>query len=132
MPKYPHMSPKEEELWDRYLAWSPHRFLMLTYDLHLGDHAPLDPSWEPWLVTLVLATSRLRVDVIGETEKEIIIFEVKERAGMSALGQLMAYEALYREEYRPEKPLRKVVITDRTRSDMGVLLPQFGVEVVIV
>jgi len=132
MPKYPHMSPVEEKLWDRYLRWSPHEFLRLTYDLHLGDHAPLDPVWPEWLVRLVLATSRLRVDVIGETVDAIYIFEIKDRAGMGALGQLMTYEALYREEHKPTKPIKKVIITDRTRSDMAVLFPQFDIEVVIV
>ena len=132
MPRYPHMSPGEEALWDRYLAWSPRVFLKLTYDVHLGDSAPLDPAWEPWLVNLVLATSRKRVDVIGETKSEVIIYEVKERAGMNALGQLLCYEALYREEMKPRKPIRKVVITDRLPPNMAALFPQFGVEVVIV
>ena len=126
------MSPGEEKLWDRYLAWSPYAFLKLTYDLHLGDSAPLDPTWQPWLVNLVLATSRKRVDVIGETDKEIIIYEVKERAGMNALGQLLCYEALYREEYKPTKPIRKAVITDRLPPNMEILFPQFNVEVIIV
>jgi len=132
MPRYPHMSPGEEKLWDKYLAWTPYTFSNLTYDLHLGDSAPLDPTWEPWLVNLVLATSRKRVDVIGETESEIIIYEVKERAGMSALGQLLCYEALYREEYKPTKPIRKAVITDRLPPNMDILFPQFNVEVIIV
>lgn len=132
MPKYPHMSPGEEKLWERYLAWCPYAFSALTYDLHLGDSAPLDPTWQPWLVNLVLATSRKRVDVIGETDKEIIIYEVKERAGMNALGQLLCYEALYREEYHPTKPIRKAVITDRLPPNMEVLFPQFNVEVILV
>ena len=132
MPKYPHMSPGEAKLWDRYLAWSPHRFLTLTYDLHLGDSAPLDPSWEPWLVNLVMATSRKRVDVIGETEKEIIIYEIKEYAGMGALGQLLCYEALYREEYKPTKSIRKTVITDRLPPNMATIFPQFNIEVILV
>jgi len=132
MPKYPHMSPGEEKLWERYLTWCPYVFLHLTYDLHLGDSAPLDPSWEQWLVNLVLATSRKRVDVIGETEKEIIIYELKEYAGMNALGQLLCYEALYREEYKPTKPIRKTVITDRLPPNMEILFPQFNVEIILV
>jgi len=126
------MSPKEVELWDRYLTWSPHVFTKLTYDLHLGDSTPIDPTWEPWLVDLVMATSRKRVDVIGETDKEILIFEVKEYAGMGALGQLLCYEQLYREEHSPTKPLKKVTITDRLPPSMGVLFKQFNVEVVLV
>ena len=132
MPKYPHMSPGEEKLWERYLRWSPYVFLRLTYDLHLGDSTPMDPTWEPWLQTLVLATSRKRVDVIGETDKEIIIYEVKEYAGMNALGQLLAYEALYREEYHPTKPIKKVVITDRLPPSLATIFPQFNVEVILV
>lgn len=132
MPKYPHMSPREEELWDQYLVWCPHRFLSLIYDLHLGDSAPIDPTWEPWVVDLVMATSRKRVDVIGETEKEIIIYEVKDRADMSALGQLLSYESLYREEYQPTKPVKKVVITDRLGYSMSRIFPLFDIEVHLV
>jgi hypothetical protein len=83
-------------------------------------------------VNLVLATSRKRVDVIGETASDIIIYEVKERAGMSALGQLLCYEALYREEYHPTKPIRKAVITDRLPPNMFALFPHFGVEIILV
>jgi len=126
------MSPAEEALWDRYLVWSPHSFLRLTYDLHLGDHAPLDPTWEQWVVDLVKATSRKRVDVIGETEREIIIFEVKDRADMSALGQLLAYESLYIEEYEPKKPIKKVVIADRLGYSMARIFPTFNIEVILV
>lgn len=132
MPKYPHMSPTEEKLWDRYLRWSPHEFLRLAYDLHLGDHAPLDPTWPEWLVRLVKATSRKRVDVIGETADVVYIFEVKDRADMSALGQLLVYEALYIEEYRPTKPIKKVVITDRLGYSMARVFPEFDIEVIIV
>lgn len=126
------MSPGEEKLWERYLTWAPTQFQKLTYDVHLGDSAPMDPTWPPWLVNLVLATSRKRVDVIGETDKEVIIYEVKERAGMSALGQLLCYEALYREEYKPMKPIRKAVITDRLPPNMEILFPRFNVEVILV
>jgi len=79
-----------------------------------------------------MATSRKRVDVIGETEKEIIIYEIKEYAGMGALGQLLCYEALYREEYKPTKPIRKTVITDRLPPNMATIFPQFNIEVILV
>ena len=126
------MSPGEEKLWERYLRWCPYTFTKVTYDLHLGDSAPLDPTWEPWLVNLVLATSRKRVDIIGETDKEIIIYEVKEYAGMNALGQLLCYESLYRDEYKPMKPIKKVVITDRLPPSMEMIFPQFNIEVILV
>jgi len=129
---YPHLMPLEVPIWERYLASTDLEFTSITYDVHLGVGVPPDPSWPTWLVKQVAAVSRKRVDVLCETADAVYIFEIKPRAGMGALGQLLAYEQLYRNEYHPTKPIIKVALAERVESDVPAVFAQFGIRLVVV
>ena len=130
--EFTHLLPLERPIWGRYLASTGEEFLSLVYDLHLGDGAPVQPEWTPGTRAVVAAVSRKRVDVIGETSDSVIIFEVKPRAGMGAMGQLLTYRELYLREMRPTKPLRMVVVCERVEPDVPRVYGQYGIEIALV
>ena len=130
--EFVHLLPLERPIWGRYLAGTSEEFLSLVYDLHLGDGAPVDPSWSSGTAAIVAAVSRKRVDVVGETADSIIMFEVKPRAGMGAMGQLLNYRALYLRERRPTKPLRMMVVCERVEPDVTRTYAQYGIEIALV
>jgi len=130
--EFVHLLPLERPIWAKYLAATTEEFLSLVYDLHLGEGAPVDPSWSEGTAAIVAAVSRKRVDVIGETAGSIIIFEVKPRAGMGAMGQLLNYRALYLRERRPTKPLRMMVVCERVEPDVTRTYAQYGIEIALV
>lgn len=130
--QFPHLLPLERPIWARYLESTTEEFLSLTYDLHLGAGAPVDPAWSDGTARIVAAVSRKRVDVIGETASATIIFEVKPRAGMGAMGQLLNYRELYLAEYKARKPLRLVVVCERVEPDVLGTYGQYGIEVAVV
>ena len=131
MPKvvFPHMLKDEVEIWKRFRQIDPIPFLKLDYDVHVGTLpsglGPLTPEME----SLARAIYRKRIDVVGETEDEVWIIEIKPRAGMSTLGQLISYEALYEKEFSPTKPIRLAVVCERTEQDMEDLLVQYGIDI---
>ena len=126
------MMPLERPIWRRFLERTDLVFVRLEYDLHLGRGSPIDPSWPEWLVRQVRAVSRKRVDVVGHTASEVIIFEVKPRAGMSALGQCLSYRELYVREKAPTLPVRMMVVCERVEPDVPVVFERYGVEVTVV
>lgn len=130
--EFTHLLPLERPIWARYLAATTEEFLALTYDLHLGEGAPVDPAWSPGTAAIVAAVSRKRLDVVGETADSIIIFEVKPRAGMGAMGQLLSYRELYLREHRPSKPVRMVCVCERVEPDIPRIFGQYGIELAIV
>lgn len=130
--QFTHLLPLERPIWARYLAATSEVFLSLVYDLHLGVGSPIDPSWPEWLVRQVRAVSRKRCDAVGETATHVVLFEVKPRCGMSALGQLLCYRELYVAEQRPRKPLRMVCVCERVEPDVSLVFASFGVEIVVV
>jgi hypothetical protein len=132
MEGFTHLLPLERPIWARYLEATGEEFQSLTYDLHLGEGAAIDPTWPEWLVRQVRAVSRKRVDVIGETSGAVILFEVKPRCGMSALGQLLCYRELYVAEHRPRKRVRLVCVCGRVEPDVSGVFASFGVEIAVV
>lgn len=130
--EFRHLLPLERPIWARYLASTTEEFLSLVYDLHLGEGAPIDPALSPGTQAIIAAVSRKRVDVVGETASSIIIFEVKPRAGMGAMGQLLTYRELYLREIRTTKPIRMMVVCERVEPDVPRVYAQYGIEIALV
>lgn len=130
--KYPHMKPQEVVLWDRFLGHMPWDAERIRYDVRVGEgEAP--PSDAPaWARKMVWALSTKRIDALVHTPQEIVIVEVKQRASLSAVGQLLGYLALYTRQERPRKPIRLVCVAERVAPDMGIIFQEYGIEVYLV
>ena len=132
VPRYEHMLPDERSIWHRFIVPRESNFIRIIYDLHLGEGTIPPPGASEQVKAVVAATSRKRVDAIGETPADITIFEVKQRAGMSALGQLLNYRALYLKEYNPRKPVRLAVVCERLEPDILPTFRSYGIDLFIV
>jgi len=53
-------------------------------------------NFEKYAEQVAIATLNKRIDLVIENEKEVWIFEVKERLNPSALGQVLVYAELYK------------------------------------
>ena len=116
--RYPHMRASEAAVWSQFLSQCEFPFLSVVYDLHLGEGVPSVVGEPEWLTRLKLAVSRRRVDAVAETSVDIWIFEVKERIGLSALGQLLTYFDLYVATYPVSKSVMLGAIGHRIEPDI--------------
>lgn len=132
MAKYPHMKPKETMIWDRFLARLPWEAVDIRYDLRVGEGARPAAGSPDWVNRMVYALSTKRIDAVVETRDEIIIVEVKERAALSATGQLLGYLALFVRQERPQKPVRLVCVAERVAPDMEIIFGEYGIETYLV
>ena len=129
---YPHMLEDEARIWTKFLQTTALEFQKITYDVHLGQGILPLPGEPDFMKDLKLAVTRKRVDAVAETADDIWIFEVKPRAGMSALGQLVNYFELYQQEYRPTKPLMLAVICEREEPDIRHAYDLYAVNIILV
>ncbi len=149
--RYPHLGPIEVEIWEEFLRKTDLKFIKLEYDVRVGEPkvpkyyydryrtlkklAEVDPKYKFELkvveatIKCFEALTKLRIDVVGETEDAIWIFEVKPRAGRSALGQLLAYAYWYERQYRPTKPIKLAVVCAEVDHNMLPLFERFGIYV---
>lgn len=130
--KYPHLGKHEERIWDAYVEEFGLPDGRITYDTRLGEGAPVDPGWPEWMKAMVRVLSQKRVDVIAEARFSIIIFEIKRRAGLSCLGQLLGYEALMFKQKAGWKPVTLVAVCEEIEPDMLDTFDFYKVQVVVV
>jgi len=59
---------------------------------------------EPWKSMWEYLTAK-KIDMVIHKPDKIMLVEVKQKISASAYGQLKLYEKLYRDQYKPTKPL---------------------------
>ena len=128
--KYPHMLPAEVRRWDAFLERHGRPEGDVSYDVHLGKGAPIDPDWPAWMGPMVRMLSTHRVDVLIERPDEVVIVEVKGVAGMGAVGQLVGYEALWVQERGARRPVHLLLVCERVEADMKSVFAWYEIEVV--
>lgn len=151
VPRYPHMGPEEAKIWHKFLAITDLNFIRIEYDVHVGtgyipdylmkEYLRRKEQYEKGIITYkefheieavvksITALTQLRIDAVGETDREIWIFEVKPRAGRSALGQLEAYRFWYVRQFRPSKPVRLAVVCYDVDKNLEPIFQSKGIEV---
>ena len=129
MLEYRHMMPLERPIWSRFLEATDLEILAVEYDVHVGRGAEIDPAWSEATKRQVLATSRKRIDAVLHTPEAIIICEVKPRAGMGALGQLLAYRQLYIKEHPTGREVKMAVVCERVEPDVPEVMAQHGITI---
>lgn len=131
-PRYPHMLPNEVELWDRFLKVTDIEFIRFEYDVHVGEIIEAPPGTPDYLKPMLEAVYRKRIDAVGHTADAIWVFEVKNRAGLSAMGQALAYKELYIVEFRPVLPIRMGVVCEMKATDVDYLYRLHNIHLFVV
>jgi len=122
----------QTELCELFLAKYGEYFERFEYDVHLGEGVPLKHIYPPEIVRAAKILTQKRVDVVGYRGEEVWIIEVKPDAGLSALGQLLGYRALWiRDRGEPAK-LELAVVTDILNPDEEYLFEYYDIRTYIV
>lgn len=129
MAKYPHMLPNEIPIWERWLALYGKDFKNFRYDVHVGEGVDPGKDVPEKYRQLAKMLTQKRIDAVAERNGEIWIFEVKPDAGLSALGQLLAYRQLYRRDFKETRPIKLAVVTTKVNKDEFWVFNQHGIVV---
>jgi hypothetical protein len=129
--KYKHMLPQEVKIWDAFIDRFGLPVGEVSYDVHLGEGAAVDPDWPSWMKTMVRALSTHRVDVAVERPDEVLIIEIKKYAGMSAVGQLVGYEALWLQQEGTTRPVGLVCVCEAAEADMVTVFAFYEIELIV-
>ncbi len=125
-----HMAMLDKAIWIRYLEQGGTQFAPFEYDIRVGDGVNMPPTSTAYDIRAAKALTTKRIDVVCSLPFEIRIIEVKQRAGLAAIGQLIGYADLYQKTYAPQLPLMKWLVTDELQPDMANLLDQNGIHFV--
>ncbi len=131
MPTYPHMLAEDTEVWSKYLASPLVPIKELWYDVHVGIGIRLEPGASDMDRRIAAGISRKRIDVVAAVGGGFWVIEVKPRANMVALGQVLTYSRLFTLDYAPRGEVWPVIVCDSADEDLVAQFDELGVAVVV-
>jgi hypothetical protein len=112
-----------------YLIAHQNDFDRVEFNVGLGPGITLWPGAEPWLQKAATASSKPRADMIGYRGDTATLVEFKGRIGPSALGQLLTYSHILRQDNPKLLQVYKVAAGNSVQEGLPQLWQQYGVSV---
>ena len=97
--KYEHMIPQEATVWNRFITAYPEKFDSCDYDWRVGDGMILNPDWEENIKRMAVMITQKRIDVLAWNGENPTIIEIKNRAELSTMGQIIGYHDLFVKDF---------------------------------
>lgn len=129
---YPHLMPGEIPIWEAWLQTHQGDFDSFEYDVRVGESIVPPPDLEANLHDMAVSLAKKRIDVVARKDGQPTIIEIKQYAGLTALGQLFAYPVLYAWEFPNETLPKVLLITTRILPDIKNLLETFDIQFTLV
>lgn len=121
------MFPLDIEVWDRFLDEYSALYETFVYDCRVGKKTWVFPHWNSEYKKNARELSQLRIDVVGFRDSTIDIIEVKPRFSSSAIGQVLAYREAFSKDFKPDKPVRAVVVAGEIDPNLQPLIERLKV-----
>jgi len=125
----PHMSSQDWAIWQRWHAFRAKDFMGFYYDCAVGEGTkPPEGGTDKQRAAWIRITQK-RIDAIGIRADAIWIIEVRPSAGSSAMGALLTYDHLLKDDNPFALPIRLALVTDATDNDFRRVLKAYGIQV---
>lgn len=128
----PHLSPEDLALWRRWRPLHERDYEGFHFDVRLITPQALPPDLEPNIRRMWLMNTAKRIDVLGVKRDRLDIIELRDNAGLSAIGQLLGYWARLSKEPIVDRPLHMLLVTNRLDPDVVEAARLHSIEVEIV
>ena len=130
--KYPHLKANETEIWSRFIEKYPDVLESVEYDVLVGKGADVEAEESEEMRKDIEYLTKKKIDVVGFTDNEIWVIEIRQRAGLDIVGKVVSYVELYRDIAPTDKALKGVLITDLKMPDVEELCQRFGIQYFLV
>ena len=128
--KYPHMAPADVEVWEQYLKFHRAEWDSFDYDVRVGKGVDPGPAFPANIRRDAMMLTQKRIDVVGYRGEETWIIEVKPRAGLGAVGQLVGYKTLYEQEHGQGSVTGLLLVCQVADDDVKEAARAAGIQVV--
>ena len=119
--RYPHLAKNEVQIWDRFIKQNPEWAERADYDVPCGEHdiLPADTpqhTKEDWDYL-----RSWKIDVVAYKGRIPFIIEVRPRANLGAIGEIVSKATMFMEEHPEFSEVEPIIITDQERPNMREL-----------
>ena len=125
--KFPHFTLEEAKVLEEFQKRFPY-FTNWRYDVKLKsrklDLAKID---DPILKKMWYHLTAKRIDAVCEDNENIYIIEVKRYMMASGIGQLLVYQYMFNEQFKPKKNIKLWLISYYPDPDVEHIANQLGI-----
>jgi len=124
------MGTRDFIIWQRYHTFHWESFQKFYFDAAVGLGAAMPADTPDKLAKHWTRLTQKRIDVIGIRKDAVWIIEVRDSAGTSALGAVLSYMHLIRDDNPFSLPLRGAILTDHADRDMRAVMKDYGIQLI--
>ncbi len=120
------------EIWERFVLMFPNEYDSVDYDVRVGEGiAPLAHLPDN-IKRDARALTQKRIDVVGWNGESPTIIEVKSRAGLGVLGQILGYQILFNKDFPNIQKPGLLIIAGRIAPDDAYVLSESMIKIIVV
>lgn len=136
---FPGLVPIESALWRSWLQDHEQDYDRFEYNVHVGEGINIaprvlegDPELQDKIRRQFQQATQKKIDAVGHQGPSMTIFEVEERPGPRALGQLLTYRELLHAQRPPVAPTNLGLIARRLGPDMRAVFERSAIKIWLV
>lgn len=129
---FPGMLPREILVFKSWLRLHEAEYDRFEYNVRLGEGHDPGPQFPAEARRMAIMNSQKRVDAVGWKSDQPTLIEVKDRAGFSAIGQIVGYDALWRHQNPTSAAPKLILVCNRFANDILQVLQRQGIELAVV
>lgn len=130
--KYPHMIKAEATVWNRFIDEYPDYFESCDYDWRVGDGMVLLDEWDENIKRMAKMITQKRIDVLGWNGHQSTIVEVKNRAEIDTMGQIVGYFDLFTRVFVNFPDPELLIVCHMIGPDDRFVMEKHKIKIVIV
>lgn len=130
--KYPHLIGEDSDVWTRFIDKFPLYFDTVDYDVKVGKGSNTDSISEEQYRTFWTQLTKKRIDVVGYKNNFVTLLEVKKRASLFTLGQIMGYKFLYLRDHVDVPMVLTLIVCSSISPDDIDILNHFRIRFLVV
>jgi hypothetical protein len=115
--RYSHILEPDRTLFQLFIESNLYPYTNLDFDVRVGTGRDPGPTFPDHIRRMAIHLSQRRIDCVAHTLTFIHIIEVTYSAGLTSLGQLMAYPSLYAKSFPTPLPIIPLLVCHDFQTD---------------
>lgn len=123
----PHMSPEDTPIYRRWAIHGLKNALRQYFDVGLGRITVPKGVTDPGMIKSWIRINQKRADAIIEYEDHVKIVEFRHEVTPNAIGRILTYGMLWKEDAVIKKPYQLLIVSNRFDRDVDELTKSIGI-----
>jgi len=124
---YPAMLPAEIAVWQAWLQLHQREYDHFDYNTRVGPGYDPGAGVPAYIRQMAIKNTQKRIDAVAWAGSQPLIVEVKVRAGLSAVGQLLGYITHWRRENPHAVPPKMLLVASQLAPGVEEVLKQYSI-----